>query len=486
MNGIISMAELLRSSPLSPEQRKSAEIIRQSGEALMALLNDILDLSKIEARKIELRYLPFDLSTLLMQTVNVLAAEAFERGLELMVDLEPTLSLSLLGVPSRLRQILLNLLTNALKFTGQGEASLKVRTLSADGASLRLRFEVQDTGIGIPSDQLEMVFLPFKQGDESVTRQYSGTGLGLAISRQLVQLMKGEIGVRSEPGQGSCFWFDLPFEVLSETKVRSAEVLPGHSLLWLSPPSQLSSDVAQALEQVGLEVYCWAGVESKPPPKPVDLVLVNWAVRETMPDLQWVQRWHPKARYVLLAYPEQERNLSPELRQLFSAWLPKPVLVPELLQIITETLGGPQASQMPEIDPPVPVQADKKYSARILVAEDNAINQVVAEAVLSRLGHEVDLVQNGREALDALRQKRYDLVLMDCQMPELDGYEVTRLIRQKGSGVRSPQVPIIALTAYALQGDRERCQAAGMDDYLTKPFTPEQMEQILNRWLARL
>ena len=369
MNGVIGMTGLLLDSGLNDQQRVNAELLRRSGENLLGLINDILDFSKIESGKLELELLDFDLRLVLEDTVLMFAQRAAEAEVELTCRIEPNVPLYLSGDPGRLRQIVTNLVGNALKFTRQGAVVIAASLDSENNGSALVRFDVHDTGIGIPEARLAAVFEPFTQVDGSTTRKYGGTGLGLAICKQLTELMGGEIGVTSEEAIGSTFWFTARFEKRQTLPTRILE------------PPQLSA------ASVG-------------PVNPVAAV--------TMTD----------------------RN------------------------------------------------------ARILLAEDNIINQLVAKGILEQLGFACDAVADGQEAVQALEMMDYDLVLMDCMMPEMDGFEATAVIRDSTSKVLNHSVPIIAMTANAMKGDREKCLAAGMDDYLSKPVNRDQMNEVIGRWLA--
>ena len=502
MNGVIGMAGLLLDSELTAEQRQYAEIVRTSGEALLAIINEILDFSKIEAGKLELETLDFDLRVSVEDTVEMLAIRAQEKNLELNCLIEPTAPCLLRGDPGRLRQILVNLIGNAIKFTRQGEIILRVKRLEEDADHATLSFTVSDTGIGIPQERLGALFAPFVQADSSTTRQYGGTGLGLAISRNLVQLMGGQIGADSVVGQGSTFWFTV---ILSKQ----------------SNPEPIEEDIAGDLE--GLKVLV---VDDNDTNRLLITALLNsWRCRfaeaataaEALAKLQEAARAGDPFQVALLDMQMPEVDGAelgrwikdcPEISQTplvmmtsmgrrgdaawfqqlgFTGYFTKPVRQSHLRACLALIRGRVARDRELAADRLITqhlIGEAARRRVRILLAEDNAVNQRVALAMLKKLGYRADAVANGLEAIAALRDIPYDLVLMDCQMPELDGYEATRQIRAPDSGVLRPTVPIVAMTANAMKGDRERCLEAGMDDYIAKPVQRGELAETLERWLA--
>ncbi len=370
MNGVIGMTELLLDTDLTDTQRQYARIVITSAESLLSLINDILDFSKIEAGKLDLEALDFDLQAVLEDISQVLALKANEKGLNLAVFIHPDVPLDIRGDPGRLRQIIVNLVGNAIKFTSKGEVKIKVYLKDKSENEVMLCFTVTDTGIGIPAGRLDSLFLPFSQVDGSTTRKYGGTGLGLSISRQLSELMGGEIGVNSRVNEGSSFWFTARFKI---------QAVSAHD-----------------------------------------------------------------NKNMFLKSCDGFGNVKGKSRILSDA---------------------------------------EKKQVRILLAEDNPTNQLLARTILKKIGYQVDAVANGKEALDALGAASYDLILMDCQMPEMDGYEATRRIRKGDQGLPNPHLPVIAMTANAMQGDREKCLEAGMNDYIAKPVNPKALAETLERWL---
>ena len=473
MNGIIGMTGLLLDSPLGPEQRQYAETVRSCGEALLTLINDILDFSKIEARKLELEALDFDLLMVLEDVMAVLGIKAQTKGVELGIFMDPATPLAVTGDPTRLRQILTNLLDNALKFTHEGSVEVQVRPETSDDSTALIRVEVRDTGIGMRPDVVDRLFTSFFQGDNSTTRKYGGTGLGLTICKRLAELMGGAIGVESTPGEGSTFWFTLRFGVRGcTTPVRA----PQNRVLMAGLPPAAERLIVQQVRAWGLDPVvkplgadpaAWLrGVRS-----PGALLLAGPGCLETVvPEADGCT--------VTLVSPLYQ----PELREAaarrgIASFLPLPARPSQLRALLEpegQAIGRPAAAAAPG-----PVDGPREV--RILLAEDNLVNQKVALALLARLGLKADVAATGVEALDALVGVTYDLVLMDCQMPEMDGFEATRRLRDRERGRR--RLPVVAMTANAMVGDRERCLEAGMDDHIPKPVRVADLHRALVRWL---
>ena len=500
MNGVIGMTGLLLDTNLDDEQRRSAEIVRSSGESLLALLNDILDISKIEAGKLEIEVIDFDLRTLFDDFAATMAVRAQEKHIEFVCAVSPEIPSRLRGDPGRLRQILTNLTGNAMKFTSQGEVAVRGSLVRESEQEVVLRFAVRDTGIGIPANKQGLLFHKFTQVDASTTRKFGGTGLGLAISKQLAELMGGEIGLVSEEGRGTEFWFTSKLEKQppGEAGQRLPADLAGARVL-------VVDDNATNREVVRSQLKAWAMQPEEAPDGPTALRLLDQAraagasfrlalVDMQMPGMDGEELGRRVIRDTRLAGTKLvmmsssgNRGDIVRLKQAgFSACLLKPVRQSELLECLAAVLAGAAGSCRPRPTIAHYALRDLRDSnVRVLLAEDNITNQQVALGILRKFGLKADAVANGREAIEALRSIPYDLVFMDVQMPEMDGLEATRAIRAQQNGVMNPSVPIVAMTARAMSGDRELCLDAGMDDYITKPVAAAAVSQVLEKWLAK-
>jgi two-component system sensor histidine kinase/response regulator len=439
MNGIIGMAGLLSGTELTPDQREIAETIRSSAESLLGIINDILDFSKIEAGKLVFEEMEFDVLQAVEGAVDLVAEQARSKGIEIITIVDEIVTRTVKGDPGRLRQVLMNLIGNAVKFTERGEVVVRVTLASDDTDSALLRFEVRDTGIGISPKDRDSLFTPFVQGDNTSTRRYGGTGLGLAISKHLVELMGGEIGVESEPDRGSTFRFTARFTRVRALKSERLSLRDARVLV-VDDNEVLRKALSQQLTSWNLRVEAVATADEAR--EPFDIVLAD----RQLPGLD--------TKLLLLR---------------------KPVKQSALFDALATRLGD--ARPRPRI---ATVERAMSHH-RVLVAEDNPVNQKVAVRQLQKLGYTADTVANGLEAIEALTRIPYDLVLMDCQMPEMDGFSATRLIRAKG--IREPRPIIVAMTANALEGDRDRCLAAGMDDYLSKPVRETELAAVLEKWV---
>ena len=499
LNGVLGMADLLLGTALNPQQLRFANLIHSSGCALLATINDILDFSKIEAGRLELEMTLFDPRELVEDMAAMLAGRAHEKGLDLISDLPIDLPARVQGDPVRVRQLLVNLVGNAIKFTEKGEVVIRMR-VQADGETTpRLYFAVEDTGIGIAPEVQARIFDSFTQADSSTNRRFGGTGLGLAISRRFVHLMGGEIGVDSTPGAGSRFWFTVPLKQ-PMTSARPAwlvreELLRGKRVL-------IVDDNATNREILRYQVLAWGMVDEMAGDGPGALALLRaGASRGEAFDLAILDLYMPgmdglelareiradptlsALKLVLLASGGLELDAAQAARAHIQAGLQKPVRQAELFQVLCRLLN-PATDSAPHGPSSVAARA-RRFAARILVAEDNPVNQEMALAVLERLDCRAKVATNGREAVEAVARNEYDLILMDCQMPEMDGFAATAAIREWEASQHRPRLPIIALTANVVKGFREQCLMAGMDDYLSKPFEQSQLIAILDRWLPK-
>ncbi len=516
MNGVIGMTGLLLDTDLTPEQREFAETVRSSSEHLLTVINDILDFSKIEAGKLTLEIIDFDLRTVVAETLDLVAERAFGKGLNLACLVHADVPAALRGDPGRLRQILLNLVGNAIKFTEQGEVVVSVTLGHHTETEATVRFDVQDTGIGLSPDAQGHLFQSFSQADSSTTRKYGGTGLGLAICKQLTELMGGQIGVDSRLGDGSTFWFTVQLGTQPQATVSvgtmMSQDLRGLCLCIVDEHSTnrrilelyagrwgvqclLAEDGPQALVRLR---------EAAARGQACDFAIIDMQ----MPGMDGLElagaiKADPalaSTRLVLQTSQGQRGDATAAQAVGYVAYLTKPVREAQLYACLTTVLT-PSAGRPALVTRHSLAEATARATARILVAEDNVVNQKVAVLMLEKLGYRVDLVANGLEALNALARIPYAAVVMDCHMPEMDGFEATREIRRREAMGKGPEankgeegsflsphasrhVPIIAMTANAQQEDRDRCFAVGMDDYLSKPMQPTVLAEVLARWVS--
>ncbi|MBI2748057.1 MAG: response regulator [Burkholderiales bacterium] len=503
MNGILGMTELLLGTALAERPRRFAETIRHSAEALLQIINDILDFSKIEAGKLELENIAFDLHDVVQDVAEMLAERAHKKGLELACHIHPDVPPRIQGDPGRLRQILINVVNNAVKFTERGEVIVEVERMPGDGPegdprACRLHFSVTDTGIGIAPETARSLFQSFTQADSSTTRKYGGTGLGLAISKQLVDMMGGEIGMRSEPGKGSCVHFSIrtsiaegpapaaaaPAEHLYGLRVLIVEDNPtNRAILHDQVTGWGMSDGTAEHGARALEMLRAAAARNAP----YDLAIIDMK----MPGMDGVELARAiKADPAVSGLPliMLSSILSPgetgSAREAgIVTCLSKPVRQSDLRRAIAQAVGVSHQARQPAVEG----GEHRRIDAHVLLVEDSAVNQDVALAMLQSFGCEVRVAENGREAVAAAQGGRFDLILMDCQMPEMDGFEATAAIRKLEAerAVPAARVPIVAVTANVLGGDRARCVAAGMDDYLAKPFKKEELWAVLANWARR-
>jgi signal transduction histidine kinase/CheY-like chemotaxis protein len=500
MNGVLGMTELLLQTKLSKRQRHFAETIYRSGKGLLTIINDILDFSKIDAGKMVLRDSPFDLRVVVEEATCFFAEMAHRKGLELVCVCLPNGAMTFLGDETRIRQILTNLVGNALKFTRQGEIVVRIKRLEEQGGKANIRLEVTDTGIGISQEAQALIFESFSQADGSTTRKYGGTGLGLTICRQLAGLMGGEIGVSSEPGRGSTFWVTLRLQP-GATPVAPAASLSGMRALVVDDNTtnreilhhQLSAWRIGHRVAAGADSALWMLRKAAADGYPFDVAILDYQ----MPgmnglDLARTVKSDPALSGIRLVMLSSVGNLDRTERWKTAgvdAYLTKPVRQSELYDCLATITGGAMQDSPSETVLAPAETSCVSLNAHILVAEDNPVNQELARCTLEWLGCRVTLARDGRQVVELLQSADpadpYQLLLMDCQMPEMDGFTAAAAIRRHERAISSERLAIIALTANVLEGDRERCLAAGMDDYLCKPFSQEKLREILQRWLPR-
>jgi len=500
MNGIIGMVDLALNTDLNAEQRDFLEMARESADALMGLINDILDFAKIEAGRLDLETIDFDLRSTVEGVAASLAQRAELKGLEMACMIHHDVPSLMRGDPNRLRQVLVNLVGNAIKFTNRGEIVIEVKRESETDTHATLRFLVSDTGVGIPRDRLQQIFERFMQVDNSTTRKYGGTGLGLAISKQLAEMMGGKISVESELGRGSTFWFTAVFEK-QPSRVEALDYvkvdLNGLHVLGVDDNATNRLILTKMLENFGCRISTLAnGAETVMTLRaalhsgdPFQMVFLDMQ----MPDMDGEQvlkaiKADPLikdvAALIILTSMGHRGDVSRLEAMGCSGYLLKPIKQGQLYEAIIAVLGRRQAPKAVEQRSGIVTRhllsEQKRQNTRILLVEDNPINQKLAVALLNKAGYPVDVAENGAQAVETLKTISYQLVLMDVQMPEMDGLEATRLIRVMEG--KSRHVPIIAMTAYAMKGDKERCLAVGMDDYLTKPLEPDEVFAMIEHW----
>ena len=499
MNGVIGMTDVLLDTRLDASQRDLTETIRDSAAALLTVINDILDFSKVEAGKLAIESVELDLREVVEDVARLLAIQAHAKDLEITASIDPTLATRFRGDPARLRQILINLGGNAVKFTTRGEVGIEVRLVDAGPETTRIRCEIKDTGVGIPADRLGALFQPFTQADSSTTRVFGGTGLGLSIVKRLAELMGGEVGAHSQQGAGSTFWFTIQLGTVAAAKPENSmrrELLPGLRALIVDDVESSRRVLTEQLTQYGVDAsntedstHVLAMLhEASQAGRAFDFVFLDYR----MPDCDSIEVAHrirsaTTTRLILLSTSAQRSDAQQLSEGLFDHYLLKPVTRRDLTECMESMLPAGSGVTKPR----APMAASDHSAAQhgfegiqVLIAEDNLVNQKVAAHALKKLGCLVDVVGTGAQAVETWQSGNYDVILMDCQMPELDGYEATREIRRRE--MAGHHVPIIALTAHAMHEAQLECVAAGMDDYLSKPLDRVQLQACLERWLPRL
>lgn len=502
MNGVIGMTSLLNDTDLDKEQHEFVSSIQSSANSLLAIINDILDISKIEAGKLDIEIVDFDLRVTLEQTIDMLAYRAQEKGLEFVFMIEPEVPSLLRGDPGRLRQVFINLANNAITFTLKGEILIRTTLEHEDLNHVTLKFLFKDTGIGIAEDRIQYIFEPFTQADTSMARKFGGTGLGLNIAQKLVEMMGGTIKVESRQDEGSFFWFTAVFEKMISQKQIFTEnyhtilnkkvlVVDTNKTSRMFLKTLLKSwkclyDEAQSADEA---IKKLRSAEKKKEPFHIAVLdmQIGLVSGEQLGKMIKGEPLLADTRLVMMASVGKRGDVKNFKKIGFSAFLTKPIKQSLLHDCLINVLNFNrfEASDTKEfIMTKYDIAEQQKQNVRILLVDDNVINQKIALKIVSKIGYRAEVAQNGQEAIEALNQVAYNLVFMDCQMPILDGYEATRIIRNETSRTINPKVPIVAMTAHAMKGAKEECIAAGMDDYISKPITPDTIAEMIRKWVG--
>ena len=499
LNGILGLLQLINPSELPEPQSEYLREVHKSGRTLLAIVNDLLDLSKIEAGEMRLESVPFDLGSMTEEIAMNYASAAAAKGIELLTEVDPDVPSEVCGDPLRLRQVLSNLLSNAVKFTSEGEVRICIRVLGRDESHVELELRVSDTGVGVSEEQAETIFRPFSQADASTTREYGGTGLGLPICTQLVELMGGGLGLQSKVGEGSTFFFNVRFELeeqLSDELKAVTEGLSGMQVLLLESNQHALETLTAQFQAWDMLVWTTTTFDGamrtlrNSPHPDVTMIDLRCLGKDWRTRANDIARAASRVGSSVIAVCSHRHEISDMIDAGIDVHVQKPVRRAKIIAALLKTLGRrenrsllPDAPGRPSLSAPIAAANVQLNGIRILVAEDNVINRKVARAHLEALGYEVDTVTDGEAALEALNHAHpYAAVLMDGQMPKMDGYQTARALRERESESGQRRVPIIALTAHAMTGDRGTAFAAGMDDYLSKPFTQMQLQMALERW----
>ncbi len=496
MNGVIGMLELLGNTDVTPHQQEYIHLARQSAESLLRVLNDILDFSKIEAGRLELESIPFDIRDVIGDTLQGIEVQATEKGLELACHIPPDVPAVVRSDPGRLRQIIVNLVGNAVKFTEQGEIVISVAMRSRTAEHTRLRFSVRDTGVGIPIDKQERIFEAFGQADSSTTRRFGGTGLGLNISRRLIEMMGGKLGLHSVEGEGTEFYFEADFPLAdsySKSSVGVLSSLQGMPVLIVDDNATNRFILEEVLSSWKMRVTCADGApaamqaldEAAATAEPIKLVLLDMMMPDT-DGLMLAEAIHNQHRLrdttMIMLSSSSDQELEGRMRELgVAGQLRKPVKQADLLDQILRTLGTEVRTKSHRRTPSAPSVAG---AAHVLLVEDGLVNRKVAEGLLAAEGHTVTTAHDGRQAVAAVANKSFDLILMDIEMPEMDGLEATASIREAERGT-TRHIPIVAMTAHAIKGDEERFLEAGMDAHVAKPVDPRTLYRVIDELIGR-
>ncbi len=485
MNGIIGMTGLLLDTRLSAEQREIAQTLQRSNRALVDLLNDILDFSRLDTAEAKLQTAAFPFAQPFEEVVELLGPLAAEKHVEMLCEQDPRIPATVIGDLPRVRQVLMNLAGNAVKFTGSGHILIRSTLESQGKGEVRVRVDVSDTGPGLPAELLPRLFEPFQQGTGGLVRRYAGAGLGLVIVKRIVEMSGGEVGVRSTLGQGARFWFTMRFGA-DPAAARPEPPLEGRRILVVSRYEPVASTVSAQLRSAGADCFgAWLPEDAigelaraRQAGRPYELALADAGTRGIRDAIDWAERLQALQPIPVIGLLPLRAIHEAAGQTLLAGFLAKPVRTPSLVAAVRRQLtGGTESAK--------PVTAPAPGTARptILLVEDNLLNQRISLRLLQKIGYQVRVAGDGRQAVKYQEQEHFDAILMDCQMPEMDGFEATRLIRGR-EAEGAPRTPIIAITAYASEGDRERCLDCGMDDYLTKPIELEPLRAMLERWLG--